>query len=125
MLGILGDENILDAHFGENEIKKHMPRIIAVMPNYKTDSTLFCDIAILPQGFEGNISCRSAISYGLNPKCTLTYSSLNEGQISLQRDVYRYDGKKISRRDYKGKITPYCERSLCIEAINLVLGIKN
>lgn len=70
---------------------------------------LSCETVLLPGAagpLAGSLRAARAVSYGLNPKDTLTVSSLNGERIcvALQRGVIRLDGEVVEEQEI---VLPY------------------
>lgn len=72
-------------------------------------AALGCETVLLPGAagpFARSLRARRAVSYGLNPKDTLTVSSLDGDRISvaLQRGIIRLDGSVVEEQEL---VLPY------------------
>lgn len=72
-------------------------------------AALSCETVLLPGAagpLAGSLRAHRAVSYGLNPKDTLTVSSLNGEQLcaALQRGLIRLDGEVVEEQEI---VLPY------------------
>lgn len=92
---------------------------------------LCCETVLLPGSagpLAGSLRAARAVSYGLNPKDTLTVSSLNGERIcvALQRGVIRLDGEVVEEQEivlpYTGELP---ELILARVGVKLLVGVPS
>lgn len=95
----------LVARFGPAVEAGECPDLLVIAPGACGEEAICCHTVLLPGGTGGwpsGICARSAVSYGLSGRDTITLSS-RDGQrmwVAVQRELVRLDGTVLERQEF-------------------------
>lgn len=104
--------------------------IVVVSPScrFRTEfeSQLRCGILLTPGGVPAFAKARCVVTYGMNPKDTLTLSSIGEDAcvLALQRELVTADGGVLERQEFKIRTCGNVDESLVRAGAILLLGLQ-
>lgn len=120
----------LVARFGPAVGEEHRPELLVIGPGVQAvDAMLTCGTVLLPGGQGGllaHIQAKSAVSYGLSGRDTITLSS-RQGQrlwVAVQRELVRLDGTVLERQELAVDVPPGLDtlHTLALTGARLLLG---
>ncbi|MCL2401763.1 MAG: hypothetical protein FWC90_03860 [Oscillospiraceae bacterium] len=115
----------------EAEFDRHDADIVVVSPSCRFHAEsrprLRCGILLTPGGFAPRFAeTRCIVTYGMNPKDTLTLSSIGEDVcvLALQRELVTADGGILERQEFKIRTCGSVDESLACSGAMLLLGLQ-
>lgn len=119
----------LVARFGPAVDARQEPGLLVLGPGAQVEGALVCGTVLLPGGERDllkDIQAKSAVSYGLSGRDTITLSS-REGRrlwVAVQRELVRLDGTVLERQELAVELLPGLDtmQTLALAGAMLLMG---